>query len=267
MMRRLGDGCSSDLMLDRWLSGELTASEQRAAEAHLQGCASCRARRAELQAAHRDFAREAPPLAALGRVGLAPGYSQPVASEAPSWLRAGLRPSTFWFAGAAALAAAAALVLVVGAPWRASERASDEAPGLDTRTKGGLARFGWMVRRGERTFEGRPEQPLRAGDALRFSVSAREPVFVAIFGRDADTTSVYYPDGKRLARVEAGHAELLSAAIELDATLDPQQLIAVFCTSPVSLAPVRAAVERSPREPALPAGCSSEHRTLLKEPP
>jgi hypothetical protein len=41
----------------------------------------------------------------------------------------------------------------------------------------------------------------------------------------------------------------------------------VFCPSPLSLARVRAAIERSPEAPALPPGCSFEHRTLKDEAP
>jgi len=261
MTRRRSEQCLSDLKLDRWLSAELTPPEQRSAEAHLMACDSCRSRRAELLEARSGFPREAPPFAALGR--FEQGASRPAASTARRPSRR-LAPVVRWLAGGGALAAAAALAFAIGEPWRASQSSA----GAGTRTKGGLASLGWVVRRGERVFTGRPDQPLRAGDAVRFTISAREPVFVAILGLDARGTSVvYYPDGEQLSKVEAGRDQLLPAAIELDARPDEEQVYGIFCSSPVPVAPVREAIERSASVPALPEGCSSERVSLPREPP
>ena len=125
-----------------------------------------------------------------------------------------------------------------------------------------------MVRRGERVVAGRPDQSLRAGDALRFSISAHEPVYAAVLGRDAaGHVSVYYPEGAELARIEAGNDQLLPLAVELDATPGDEQLHGVFCRGPAPVAQVAAAIERAPDAPALPPGCSHERATLHKEAP
>jgi hypothetical protein len=56
-------------------------------------------------------------------------------------------------------------------------------------------------------------------------------------------------------------------AIEWDTAPEREQLYGVFCPSPLSLARVRAAIERSPQAPTLPPGCSFERRTLNDEAP
>jgi hypothetical protein len=111
-------------------------------------------------------------------------------------------------------------------------------------------------------------EALQDGDAVRFSVSAHEPVYVAILGLDAKgQLSVYYPEGAQLAKVEAGHEQLLPMAIEWDEVPGREQLYGVFCPRPLPVAPVRAAIERSPQAPTLPPGCSFERRTLQGEAP
>ena len=174
-MRRRSHDCLSDLKLDRQLAGELGGAEARAVEAHVEGCESCRVRRLELLVARRGFAAEAPPFAAL--VG---SESSPRVAGAPSDGREGRGrawQSMPWLLAAAALAAAAAVV-GIGEAWRAAP--GRDGGGFGTRTKGSLARLDWVVRRGDRVFESRPDRPLRAGDALRFSISAPEPVFIAL---------------------------------------------------------------------------------------
>jgi len=259
MTRRRGDPCLSDLVLDRWLVGELTPAEGRLAEEHVSRCDGCRSRRAELSESRRGFLRDAPPFAALERgPSLAASAAQRSAAPLSRSPLAGR-----WFAGAAALAAAAVVALAIGQPWRAPEPLSDA-----TRTKGGTASLSWVVRRGERVFAGHPDQPLRAGDAVRFTINARESLYVAIFGFDGATEPrVYFPDAERLAKVEAGREQVLSMAIELDATPQDERGCAVYCRSPEPVASVRDALARSVDNPRLPEGCSAERWSLRKERP
>jgi hypothetical protein len=260
MTRRRNPSCPSDLKLDRWLVGELTPAEERAIALHVEACGFCKPRQAELAESRRVFARDAPPFAALGRPEARPSDARELAR------RPGRSAPSAWLIGASALAAAAAIALAVGKPWP-SPPATDVASS-GTRTKGGVASLGWVVRRGERVFSGRPEQPLRAGDAVRFTVSAREPVYVAVLGLDAGgLVSVYHPEGDQLSRVEAGHEQVLPTAIELDAAPGEERLYGVFCASAVSLSAVKLAIQRSPEAPALPSGCTHERWIITKEPP
>ncbi len=262
MMPR-GEHCPSDLSLDRGLAGELTPAEARAQEGHLASCAFCESRRAALLEARRRFASEAPPFSALAA---SAGDAPPSAPRSGPMPRSRRSASRRWLAGGVGLAAAALLALAIGAPWR--ESPSDGIDTFGTRTKGGPASLGWVVQRGERVFAGRPEQRLHPGDAVRFTITAHEPVFVAVLGLDGGgKPSVYYPDADRLARVEAGSDQVLPAAIALDTAPGNQRLYAVFCASAVPVARVTEAVARSPDAPALPPGCSGERHTLQLEAP
>jgi hypothetical protein len=276
MMRRRSESCASDLKLDRWLAGELTPDEQRDVEAHVESCDSCRQRHAVLAESRRSFTRDAPPFAAIGRSATPASRELDSSSrtEAVASSRQGLGNRSLggkhshWLVAASALAAAAAIALAIGKPWTSSVPSAEDEVGSETRTKGGPASLGWVVRRGEHVFTGRPGQRLRAGDAVRFSISAREPVYVAILGLDPKRQlSVYYPEGEQLSKLEAGRDQLLPAAIELDAAAGAEQLYAVFCPSAVAISTVRDAIERSPDSPALPGGCTLERQTLNEAPP
>lgn len=276
-MRHRSENCASDLKLDRWLAGELTSDEQQAIESHVEACDSCQQRHATLVESRRSFARDAPPFAAIGQSEpntsaqqLDPrSRAEPVTSSRQEFARRPpLSERSAWLVTASALAAAAAIALAIGTPWTPSVPSARDTTSSGTRTKGGPASLGWVVRRGEHVFAGRPEQPLRAGDAVRFSVSAREPVYVAVLGLDpTGRLSVYYPDGEQLSKIEAGRDQLLPAAIEWDGATGAEQLYAVFCANAVALAPVRDAIQRSSDAPALPRGCSIEHATLNEAAP
>lgn len=262
MKRRLSEDCLSDLQLDRWLARELSQREQHKLEVHVARCSSCRERRVELEDEQRRFGQSAPELAAASQ----PRATEPAPGVTP--LRApGARG--LWLAGAGALAAAAALALLVNRTALSPvSPGPTDTPSHGIRTKGGVASLGWVVRRGAQVFAGHPDLSLRPGDALRFTVSAREPVYVAVLGLDAaGHLSVYHPEGNQLSRVEAGQKQPLPVAIELDTTPGEEQLYGIFCNAEVRLAPITAALERSSKAPALPSGCSYERWSLKKESP
>jgi hypothetical protein len=273
--RRQTDDCLSDLRLDQWLAGEFIIAQQRGAEFHIDGCDACQRRRSEIAESRRSFTRDAPPLATLERT--EPSSPEQAHAHSSEFIRSKRRQvanqsawsaRSRWLAAVSALAAAAAIALVVSKPWPSAVPPTGEDKGSATRTKGGLANLSWVVRRGDRVFAGRPDQRLRAGDAVRFIISAREPVYVAILGLDASgRPSVYYPDGDELARIGAGRDQPLSAAIELDAAPVAQQIYGVFCPSPVPLSRVRSAIGNSPDAPPLPGGCTQERWALQKEAP
>jgi len=244
MTRQRSADCPSDLRLDQWLAGELAQVERAALEAHAVGCEPCQRRRSELMDAQRSFASSAPSFAAL---------SQSPAKAGRSWRALG-----------PVLAAAAAVLLALGQPWRYWLERDQK----NTRTKGSVAQLDWVVRRGERVVAGRPDQSVRAGDALRFSIRAHEPVYAAVIGRDgAGHVIVYYPEAAELVQVAAGTDQPLPLAIELDATPGDEQLHGVFCPRPVAVAQVKQAIERSADAPALPPGCSHQRAVLHKEAP
>jgi hypothetical protein len=239
---RRGEHCPSALRLDQWLAGELPPAEAASLEAHAAECERCQRERAARLATRESFAADAPPFPRLARSARRRGR---------------------WIGGGAALAAAAALLLLLNAPWR-----GDAEGELGTRTKGASASFAWVVRRGGRVFAPAPDEPLRSGDALRFTVSTQQPTFIALLGRDASGhVSVYHPEGERLAALGPGKDQPLPGAIELDAAPGSEQLFGIFCREPLRVATLQQAISSAPDAPRLPAGCSHERQLLHKEPP
>lgn len=257
MKRRQTEGCPSDLQLERWLAGEFAPDEQGPLEAHLEGCTHCRLRHAELREEQRRCAAELPPFGDLPRAARA---NERQRTRAPALHARRSR----WLASGSALAAAAAALLFIA---RSADPPTQDDSGLRSRAKGSPASLGWVVRRDGRVFTGRPELPVRGGDTLRFTVTTRERVYVAVLGLDArGRLDAYYPSGGHMASLDPGEQRPLDGAVELDATPGDERLYAVFCPRPEPIAALRLAVERDPAAPSLPEGCSLERRVLSKEP-
>jgi len=265
--RRQSPDCLSDLKLDRLLSGELSTELEGAARAHLAGCPECTARRLELSADRLSFAESAPALDL-------PGPERPVNARLPE-APARIVPARRRWIGGVALAAAAMLAFGVGLTQILHERGGVDgspAPAAGaTRTKGGGVTFGFVVRRGDRTFAGEAAQTLHPGDLLRFTFGAASPVYAGVWGVDAEGRVSSYQQSPELARLPAGQSQPLPEAIELDESLGAERLVAVHCSAPHSVADITAALGASaaaPRVPAdLPAGCESESLTIVKVQP
>ena len=260
-MRELN--CVSDLALDEWSAGELSPAEAAQLHAHLLQCARCREQRAEYERERAAFLEVAPSIAAqaalLGRAD-ATASSRMTADAirdpaSPRRSRAVARPR--WRPAAwlgAALAAAAAVALVaLGTP--------ASSPG--TRSKG-PPHVDFFVKRGARVARGRAGQLLRAGDLLRFTVSSDRARYLALFDRDAHGARVYYPGGRHAAALRPGSAVPLDFSIELDDSLGPEHIYAVFCPEPFALEPLRGELARA-GELSAPDGCQLDVLEIRKE--
>jgi len=236
------EGCISDFAFDELHAGELEVEARRELEAHLDGCARCRARGQALSRERAALLVAAPDLASL------------------SPARARRSPSRTLVAAGTVLAAAAAVLLLV-VP-------KGEQPRSELRSKG-APRLGMVVKRGERTFRVESGARARAGDLVRFTYSSDAARHLAILGLDARAAQVYYPThagaGGRALRVHAGSDTALDFSVELDATAGDEQLYGLFCDEPVALEPVRAELERERVLPAL-RGCDVDRLVLHKEP-
>lgn len=252
-LRRLSAECVSDLQLDLSFHGELPAAAEQALRAHLAGCAACAERQAELEAERASFAQQAP---ALGEL-----LGAPAAKRAPR------RQSARGWLSRIALPAAALLALGVGLTALLREQRARESVGTEiSRTKGSGAAFGFVVRRGERTFAGEPDQVLHPGDVLRFTLSSAAPSYAGVWGVDALGQVSPYQTSAQLALVPAGRQRALPEAAELDESLGAERLVAVICSRPVSAGEVSAALGADPAAPRLPDGCSSESLSVVKAP-
>lgn len=214
--------CLSDLRLDELLADELAADAAAAASAHLGDCARCRDRERELVAERMQF-----------RTAMMPP------------LRARRRGRRLAVASAAGVAAAAAFALVV----------HNGNAGDTTRTKGG-AYLGLVVVRGAAMHRAGPGEVVHPGDTLSYVVTTGEPAYVAVASRDgAGRVTIYVP----FERVTAGRDLQLSLATVLDATLGPEQLVAVFCSAPIAGALVRSAIDGRD-----PPGCTVDRLAIEK---
>jgi hypothetical protein len=235
----LPSGCVSDLVLDEWMTGELDAARGTQVESHLEHCPRCKDRRAVFAEAQRAFLDAAPSFDA---------HAAHVGRRA----RPGLRATRRWPWLGAALAASMIALLAL---WPATEPS--------TRSKGG-PHIGFFVKRGDRVTSGQSGEAVRPGDRLRFTYSSDRARYLALFNRDRRGAAIYYPSGTQAAHVAAGSGVALDFSIELDDSLGPERIYAVFCPSPFELEPMRTALMRS-SDLAAPAGCHIDIAEITKE--
>jgi hypothetical protein len=228
-------GCVSDLKLDQWQAGELSAEAEATLGAHVAGCARCSQRRQQLSAEAERFLQQFP-----------------VAPRGSRDSRRGQR-----LALAATLLAAAAACLL----WL-------EAPGSESGTRSkGPPHLTFFVKRAGEVTVGVAGQRVFAGDQLRFAVTSEKPQQLAILGRDSTGAAfVYHSTSGRSVAVDAGRDVALGTSIELDAAPGTEQIWGVFCDQPFEVAPLRATLAALGTVQS-PSGCTIDRLTLEKGAP
>ncbi|WP_437687382.1 DUF4384 domain-containing protein [Sorangium sp. So ce176] len=250
------EGCLSELRLDELTAGQLDPAAAQEARAHVAGCARCAARLFEIEAARDAFAASAPPLR-LDR-----GAPQDRAASAASAATT-TRPPRRWLAPvvASALAAAAAALLF----FRAAPDPVGGAPESPGERIKGANRIGFYVKRGGSVQPGGAGERLHPGDAIQFTYSATEALYLVILSVDgASQASVYYPSGPVAARIEPGRDVLLPQSTVLDDTLGAERFYGLFCAEAVAVEPLRAALAAHPDAPPAPPGCDVDALTAEK---
>jgi len=236
----LDDG-PSDLLLDRYLRGELSAAEQSALASQLTR-SDVQARLAERQAERDAFGLQSPSFAAL---------KQRAGARRARWSV----PRVSAVLGAAA--AAVALVVVVGPALRTPPH---EAGGGAFLTKGGFLSFA-VSREGEV----RQRTDLAPRDRVRFVVDAGRDSFVAVLSRDgAGEVSVYAPLGQEMERARGEHT--FDHSTELDDVLGEELFVGVRCEQPAPLQVLRDALvaDEGRGRPTLPSGCAADVLRVTK---
>jgi hypothetical protein len=229
------DTCLSDRMLDMWVAGELAGDGRDAAEGHLATCEACSARLREIERGKDEFAREAPPFAAI---------AEPRERRRNVWPIAG------------ALALAAAVALVVRAP-------SDD---FGSRTKGG-DRLGFYVMHDGAVRAGANGEVVRPGDRLQLVSTNAKPRFFAVLSRDGGGhASIYFPKEPTATRLEPGVERPLPYALELDTTLGAETIYGLFCDRAGPLEPLRARLEQAGDATEWPDGCRVDRLKIEKRP-
>ena len=224
---RIWTACLSALQLDRYAMGELTPAAAEETASHLAGCRRCGEAMDVLRAARVE---PLPPLRVV-----------PLAARRPASRRV--------VVAGISVAAAAALLLMI-------------RPGGE-RLKGPGVALGMYVDHGGEVRRAGPGETVAPGDALRFTVTAPQAVYVAVLSVDpAGRASIYYPRAARAEPVQPGVEVALPLGTRLDDTLGEERIVGVFCSAPVELEPLRAGLERG--DLSLPDGCQVTRWSFIK---
>lgn len=243
--------CPSDLALEKLLLDPASS----ALEPHLSGCARCQARLAEMKRQGEDFLRYVFP-ATVGAV-------EEAAARRRSW------SLLSWIAPLPALAAAAAIVLMVGPGTPPSDWIA---------TKGGnsmgLAVF---LQGGGGIHPARDGEAVPATSSVRFKVRPARPCRLWVLSVDAagQVSRIFPTEGE--GGVEVVRTTELPGGAVLDGQPGPERFLALCAPGPLPYArvegAVRAAVSAGPEAvrslrtiPGLPAGTVQDSVLLEKKP-
>lgn len=236
------DACLSDLVLDEWLADELAADARAKAAAHLDRCASCRARMDVIEAETAAFLSQAPTLS--DHSGLL--------AEAHEVQRVLQRNRRVMLASSVLAMAAMVSLAVV------TQRADKE-----TRLKGS-AHVDFFIKRGAQVTQGASGEVVHPGELLRFTYSSAQPTHLALINLDGKGATVYFPrEGKTSVAMTPGKQAALDFSVELDEQVGTERVFAVFCPEPFEIGDVTAALTGP--QPTPPSDCHLDVITLQKE--
>jgi Domain of unknown function (DUF4384)/Putative zinc-finger len=230
----LWPACLSAFRLDRWMMGELPAPDAETVREHLAGCPTC----TETLTSMRTIREEIRVLPLRSH----PGVASLPRRRTPGLVVAGL-----------GLALAASLVVAL----------RPEAP--VERLKGGGVALGMYVQHGDEVRRAGPGEFVAPGDAVRFSITTPVPSYVAVLSVDpAGRAFIYFPEKGRTVRVPGGPEVPLPLGTRLDETVGEERLLALFCSAPVELEPVRRMLEQAREAAPLPPGCQGVQWSFVK---
>ena len=236
-MNALSRGHLSSETIDLLLLAALPATESNEAKQHLDDCDDCRARWRELNEDKQRFeqfvfARTLPKVEARVQASKESFFS---------------RFKVAFLVPALGLAAAAAVVATTG-PGTQTE--DDLYVGI----KGGQPALEVFAVRGSGgAFPVTPGVALHPSDRIKFVVQPAGAKYLLVGSRDgAGVFSVYHPFGAQQSQAVSGAKVELPGAVELDATLGEERLVAAFSEEPITAAQLEAAVQADPKAPKLP---------------
>jgi hypothetical protein len=234
----LNRGHLSSETIDLLLLSALSAPEANEAKQHLDGCADCRQRWQELNEDKQRFeqfvfARTLPKVEAR------------VQAERQGFFA---RFKLQFLIPAVGLAAAFAVV----AAFPGTQTEDDVYVGI----KGGQPSLDIFALRGEGgPFQVKGETTLQPSDRIRFVVNPAGAKYLLVASEDgAGVFTVYHPFGGQQSQpVAEKNAKVeLPGAVELDATLGTERVVAAFSEDPISAVQVEEALKADPKNPKLP---------------
>lgn len=237
------DRAFTDLELERLIAEDLPAA--RVAEIESKATPADRARLDELRADNQAFLASVDVAAQVRAIGRRMEKLAPEPTKLATWWR--------WvFAGGALAAAAAALLIIVRRPGPATED--------DIGVKGGDVAL--ILHTEHRQLAS--GDTVKAGERIRFEVSAGRRGYVAIIGIDgAGAQTVYFPfHGTQPAAIDPKVDRILPGAVKLDATPGDEKFYALYSEQPFLLDAALPAL----RGAKLPEGVASAEVVLHKQP-
>ncbi len=206
-----------DALLERYLTGDVSAERRTALDAELAQSPEDQARLAELRADSAAFLTQHPPGPLVAK------YEQ---SRPKPWWRSWLP--------LVAVAAAALLLIVMLVPGEP-----------ETAVKGDLVFSAW-TKTGERAERVKRWEALKAGDQVRFELRAPKPGYLAVVSRDGSGhVTVYHPFGEAQAAPYLPSEAMLPGAIALDEVKGRERVWAIYSEQPFPLAPIVDQLERT----------------------
>jgi hypothetical protein len=234
----------SDLELDQLLGDTAEPGERMRVRAHLEACVRCGERASTLLRQRAAFLERMPSWQALRAQ-----HSASLPVERPR------RLARVWRGRVLAAVAATVGVMILSLTGPESR--------TELRRKGG-PRLGAYIKRGEHVTRAEDGARVRPGDFVRFTYSSERPLHFALFNRDAQRASTYFPEqGSTTSLVAAGRDVALDFSIRLDEQLGQERVYGLFCAKPQALAPLRAALQNTGELPQLP-DCRVDVLTLDK---
>ena len=216
--------CLSHLQLARFMTDDLSESEAATVRAHLEACEKCRAvsKQMDVNAAAYS-AHEELHLERLDERLAAASAERGVGSR-------GRNVAIF-----CGLAAAAAAVLVLTFVFNAGQ---DESAGDSVIAFKGSSALAVTAARDGETFAVKEGTHLRAGDAVRFTLTAFHSGYVTVFSVDGKgTVSPFYPaaalsENAAPLEIPAAGKHTLPGSIVLDDAPGPERFVALFSERP-----------------------------------
>lgn len=220
------------VQVDRYFLGETGPEEKRATRAHMDGCADCRARLANLENERRTYLLQHP-----FREFAAKHLPQGEAKPRPAF-------GSRWMPAVAGLAACLVLVPVV---WRTGMFGPGEKIlSDDVRTKGGTL-LEYYVKRGSSVTPGNSAEGYRPGDELQFVCASDSHAWVTLASIDSRGHISLYrapaPEGAPEGQGGQGPLSLpglggekqsLPFAVTLDEAPGAELFVMIFGASPLS---------------------------------
>lgn len=234
----LNRGHLSSESIDLLLLSALPSHEAQLAHVHLESCASCKAQWQTLSDDQKRFEQFVFP------------RTLPTVQARVDAERSGFFGQLRWTMWVPALGVAAALVMLV---FKGQETRLENDGYVGIKGQPTLEIF--AIRGDGGPFAVGPGVPLHPKDRIRFVVSPAGAKYLLVASRDgAGTFSIYHPFGAQQSQALNDMKARLDVpgAVELDETLGPERVVAVFSEEPVMAEQVEAALRADEKNPKLP---------------